>query len=410
MTNHDVVIVGAGLAGLAAARRLREKGHEPVVFERSATSGGRVQTDIVDGFRLDRGFQILLTAYPEASRVLDLDALDLRRFEPGALIRLNDGFHRVSDPIRCPGDVFSSIKAPIGTPRDKLAVLRFRRQVRSYDIDELFNRRETTARARLEDVGFSSRMIETFLVPLFAAITLDPTLSFSSRYLEFIYSVLSLGDAAVPALGMGEIAKQLEANLPADTVQCSTEVEHVAKDHVIVDSSRVDAAAVIIATDAADASALSSDEIEDRGSAGVATWWLAAPEAPYRRPMIVLNGEAGLINHLAIMSQVSDQYSSDDRALIAASTPHFGASEQEMRSALVDWYGDVVSDWETVRVDRIKRALPAQPVGIDPHQSVRLASGLFVAGDHRQNASIDGALLSGRRAAEAVAARLCRDC
>ncbi len=410
MGSHDVVVVGAGLAGLAAARRLREKGYEPIVFERSDTPGGRVHTDMVDGFRLDRGFQTLFTAYPEAARVLDFEALDLCRFDRGAVVRVAGKFHRVADPMRCPGDVFDSAKAPVGSIRDKLAVLRFRHRVHSVDPDELFARPESTAHERLLENGFSPRMIERFLGPLFTGLTLDPSLTFSSRHLDFMFSMLSSGDAVVPAMGMGEIPKQIERDLPPGTVHCSANVEKVARDHVVVDSSRVDATAVIVATDAATAERLTDGQVEYRGSMGMATWWLAATEAPAHRPMIVLNGEGGVLNSLAVMSQVSEQYSGDGRALIAVSTPFVHATEHEIRSALTGWYGPSVCEWETIRVDRIEQALPSQPVGLNPDQSVRLPSGMFVAGDHRQNASINGALVSGRRAAEAVAARLCRDC
>jgi len=405
-----VVVVGAGLAGLAAALRLREKGYEPIVLERSDSSGGRIHTDVVDGFRLDRGFQTLLTAYPEAARVLDLDALDLRRFEPGALVRIDGEFHRVCDPIRCPGDAFRSAMAPIGTVRDKLAVLKFQRQVRSVEPEDLFARPESTALERLNAAGFSPRMVERFLGPLLTAMTHDPSLAFSSRHLEFIFAMLGSGDVAVPSLGMGEIPAQLEHQLPPGTIHYCAEVSEVAPSHVVVDSSRVDATAVIIATDAAAAGRLAHGQVRDRGSMGTATWWLAADEPPARRPMIVLNGEGGVLNSLAVMSQISEHYSDNDRALIAVSTPFVDATEPDIRQALTGWYGSAVSSWETIRVDRVVQALPVQPLGLNPDQSVRLSSGLFVAGDHRQNASINGALISGRRAAEAVAARLCRDC
>lgn len=410
MNNHDVIVVGAGLAGLAAARRLREKGYEPVVFERSNSVGGRVHTDMVDGFRLDHGFQTIFTAYPEASRVLNFGALDLCQFDPGAVIRIDGEFHRVSDPMRCPGEALRSFKAPVGSMKDKLAVLKMRHDVSSIDTEDLFARPESTALARFSEIGFSPRMIERFLGPLFTGMTLDPELGFSSRHLDFIFSMLSTGDAAVPALGMGEIPRQLEGDLPAGTIQCGVGVESVAADHVIVDGSRVGARAVIVATDAHTADRLTNGQSEYHGSMGVSTWWIAADEAPIRRPTIVFNGEGGVLNSLAVLSQVSPQYSPDHRALIAASTPFVHATEHEMRAALTNWYGSVVDTWETIRVDRIEQALPVQPLGLDPDQSVRLPSGLFVAGDHRQNASMNGALVSGRRAAESVVARLCRDC
>lgn len=411
MTAHDVVIVGAGLAGLAAAIRLREKGHEPLLLERADGPGGRVRTDIVDGFRLDRGFQVLLTAYPQAHDLLDYEALDLHAFDPGALVRIGDAFHRVADPFRCPGDAFATMRAPVGGLRDKAAILRFRKRVARLGVDEIFTRKESTALEHLEAAGFSSRMIDTFLRPLFAGIALDPELGFSSRSLEFVFKMLSEGDAAVPAAGMGAIARQLADRLPADSIRYDTEVAEVADHHVAVDGERLEAQAVIVATDAADAARLTGGEVDDGGSHALSTWWFAADEAPVRRPVIVLDGNGGTaVNSLAVLSQVAPSYRDDDRALIAVSTPTIGIDEAAVRHTLTGWYGAVVQDWSTVRVDEIRRAQPRQPVGAEPDQPVRLASGRFVAGDHRQHASINGALTSGRRAADAVTARLCRDC
>ena len=409
MSSHDVVVVGAGLAGLAAALRLREKGHEPLVLERSDGPGGRVRTDKTDGFLLDRGFQVLLTAYPQAQRFLDYDALDLRKFDGGALVRVDDRFHRVADPFRNPGDAFSSARAPVGNVRDKMAVVKLRNSLRAIDLDDLFARPETTAIERLTEAGFSSKMIDRFLRPLFTSIALDHSLKFSSRYLEFIFMMLTNGDAAVPAQGMGAIADQMASRLPVGSVRYHADVEEVDHHLVRVDGQSIKASAVIVATDAADATRLTNGEVVDRGSTSVTTWWLAAPGPPLHRPSIVLDGNGtAAINHLAVLSQVNDRCSPDDRALIAASTPAVGVDETDLRRSLREWFGAEVDDWETLRVDAIQHAQPRQDVGIDPDQSVRLTSGLFVAGDHRQHASINGAITSGCRAAEAVTARLCR--
>lgn len=409
VTHHDVVIVGAGMAGLAAARRLREKGHEPLVVEAESRAGGRVHTDVVDGFRLDLGFQVLLTAYPEAQRVFDYERLDLRSFESGAVVRVGDRFHRVGDPFRSPGDLFSSLRAPVGTRSDKLRILRFRRQVMSGDVDDIFTRAEMPASRRLSEAGFSDQFIETFLRPLFASITHDPTLSFSSRHLEFIFRMFTTGEAAVPATGMKALTEQLLADLPDDAISYHQHVESVAADHVIVDGEKIRARAVVLATDQRDAAALST-EIDDRGSVGVVTFWMAAAEPPFRRPAVVLAGSPGPINNLAVMSQISDLYAPPDQALVAVSCPDPSVTEPAIRAQLTEWFGGGVEEWQTIRVDRIESAHPRQPVGLDPDQVVRLDSGLFVAGDHRQSPSIEGALVSGRRAGDAVAARLCRDC
>lgn len=411
MTSHDVVVVGAGLAGLAAAIRLRERGHEPLVLERSDGPGGRVRTDDVDGFQIDRGFQILLKAYPAAQDLLDYDGLHLHSFEPGSLVRIGERFHAVADPLRNPGGVFGTVRAPIGKLKDKRTILTFRSRVLRPELEDLFAAKETTAIERLREVGFSEKMIDRFLRPLFSGIALDPHLDFSSRSLEFIFRMLSEDDAAVPAGGMGEISAQLAATMPAEAIRYDAEVTEAGERHVVVDGSRVTASAVVVATDAVDAARLTAGEVGDPGTNAVTTWWFASDEPPVTRPVIVLNGTGhGPVNNLAVLSQVAPSYSPDERALVAVSSPAVGVDESAVRANLADWFGGAVADWQTIRVDEIERAQPKQNVGEDPDQSVRLASGMFVAGDHRQHASINGALTSGCRAADAVAARLCRDC
>ena len=303
------------------------------------------------------------------------------------------------------------MRAPIGRFRDKPAMLRFRRSILGSDPDELFARPDTSAEDHLLAAGFSPKIIDRFFRPLFTSLTLDPSLEYSSRYIDFLFLMLNTGDAAVPARGMGAIAYQLAGRLPEGSIRYHTSVDSVADHHVnVVDGDRIEADAVVVATDATEAARLTQGETEDRGSLGYTTWWFVAPEAPVNRPTMVLdgNGDAAM-NNLAVMSRVAADYSPDDRALVAVSTPGTDTKEADVRRSLREWYGAVVTDWETLRVDTIAKALPRMVVGVDPDQAVRLASGLFVAGDHRQHASINGALTSGCRAADAVTARLCRD-
>ncbi|MGI9609841.1 MAG: FAD-dependent oxidoreductase, partial [Acidimicrobiia bacterium] len=198
----DIVVVGAGLAGLTAANELRTNGHEVVVFEASDGPGGRVRTDIVDDHLCDRGFQILLTAYPAAQELLDFDALDLQRFDPGAKILLDAGQTAVvSDPFRKPDQLVPTVRAGVGSLLDKARILRYRQLVTRGTLDELWENEDVTVRTRFAELGFSSTMIERFLQPLFAGITLDADLGGSSRVVDFVFRMLSEGDAAVPLRG-----------------------------------------------------------------------------------------------------------------------------------------------------------------------------------------------------------------
>jgi len=226
----EVAIVGAGLAGLAAARQLTQAGRNVVVLEASDGVWGRVRTDLVDGFRLDRGFQVLLTDYPEARRAFDFDALKLGSFEPGARVRMSDTFRSFSDPIRRPRTAISALMSPVGTAHDKVRVARMRHEILSASPEEILNRPDRPAIEALEARGFSSCMIERFFRPFFCGVFIDGDLTTSSRLLEIFFRCFSSGSAALPAGGMGAMADQLAARLDPGTVRLNTRVAEVRPD------------------------------------------------------------------------------------------------------------------------------------------------------------------------------------
>lgn len=398
-----VVIVGAGLAGLSAAVELHQQGHEVQLLEASDGVGGRVRTDVVDGFQLDRGFQILLDAYPEAQELLDYAALDLHEFTPGATIRLNGEFHRLGDPLREPKQLLSTFKAPIGSPFDKAKILAFRLAVSKGTVEDMWNGVGTTAISRFEKAGFSEDMIERFLRPLFAGITLDPELQGSSQVIEFVFRMLSNGNAVVPAKGMGAISDQLAARLPAESIQLSTPVAELGKGAVRLEGGdTISADAVVLATGATEANRLTGSE--DPGWNSVTSMWLAADEAPISEPVLLLNGEGvSPINSMVVMSNVCANYAPNGRHLMVASTPSIEPDlPAAMRGQLTDWFGSVANSWEEVRVDEIEKAQPKQLPGHDGRASAKLDNGVWIAGDHRRDASINGAIGSGRAVAQAI--------
>jgi len=403
---HDVIVVGAGLAGLACARTLTGSGLDVVVLEASDGVGGRVRTDHVDGYLLDRGFQILLTGYPELGRWIDLAALDLRRFAPGARVWFDGSFHTVGDPLRRPRDLPGTLISPIGSFADKLRILAAVASVRRGSVPDLLRRPETSTAERLRSLGFSDRIVERFFRPLFAGIQLDPDLEVSSRRFDVILRMLAVGDSAVPAAGMGTLPEAIARPLPAGCVHLDAPVEAVVGTTVTVAGEQLRARAVVVATDGPTASRLLGS-VADPGSRPVAALWFGADRAPLQGPTLVLDGESsGPVRNLAVMSEVAPSYAPPGRASIVAAVPGpdalGGDLEPTVRRQLSGWFGAEVESWDLLRTDVIPHGQPDQRPPLHPRQAVRLGDGRYVCGDHRDTASIQGALFSGRRAAIAV--------
>jgi phytoene dehydrogenase-like protein len=409
----DVVVVGAGLAGLAAATTLRAAGRNVLILEASDGVGGRVRTDRVDGFLLDRGFQILLTAYPEVSRQLDVAALRLRPFEPGALVWRNGRGHAVVDPFRDPlrsltkpGSLVASATAPIGSLLDKARVARMRLQLQRGPARDLLRRPDTTTIAALRSRGYSPAMIDRFFRPLFGGIQLDPALETSARMFDIIFRCLADGEAAVPADGMGAIPAQLAARLPTEAIRLDTEVAEVSGSSVTtMHGHRVTADAVIVAVEGPAAHRLVGTR--PVASRAVTAVWFAADQPPTKQNLIVLDGDGrGPAGNVAIMTNAAPEYAPEGQALIVAAIAGSADpdAERAVRSQLRRWWGTSVDSWRHLRTDAITHGQPDQSPPFSPKRSISLGNGLFVCGDHRDTGSIQGALFSGRRTGEAVAA------
>jgi phytoene dehydrogenase-like protein len=406
----DVVVVGAGLAGLCCARELSAAGLDVLVLERSDGPGGRVRTDVVDGFLLDRGFQVLLTAYPEARRVLDYERLGLRAFASGALIRGSDGFSRVADPSRHPLKAAGSLLSAPGSLADKLRVARLRSRLSRFSLNELLTAPHVSTAEALRLEGFSQELVDAFFRPFLGGIFLDPSLETSSRLFAFVFKLFSEGEAALPAAGMQAIPRQLAAGLPEAAVRYGVTVESAAPGEVVLaGGERITAGAVVVAADGPKAARLTG-AVEAPAPRAVTTLHYAAERSPLDEPVLVLDGQGrGPVNDLCVPSDVAPSYAPPGAALVSATVLGVPSLTDEqldtaVRDQLESWFGARVHGWRLLRTLRIPFALPAQPPSaLSPaERPVRIADGLFVCGDHRATASIQGAMVSGRRAAAAV--------
>jgi phytoene dehydrogenase-like protein len=403
----EIVIIGAGLAGLACARRLHAAGRSFLICEAADRVGGRVATDICNGYRLDRGFQVLLTAYPEARRLLDYHALDLRRFYPGALVRHGGKWHRVADPFRHPIDGMRGVFNPIGSLADKLRVGWSR--LGGFDFSRYATSMTTLEALRAE--GYSDSMIERFFRPFLSGVFLENQLDTTVRKLEFVMRNFANGDTAIPALGMAEIPLQLAAALPAGKIRLNTRADKIDENGVhlgvhLEGGEILTAKAVVIATEERGAERFLGQIDPPTGSNGCVCLYFTAPSAPVSEPILLLNGEGtGPVNNMTVLSAVSPDYAPPGRHLIsitvvdplAAAAPDL---EELVRRQLVDWFGDGTNAWELLRTDRISHAVPSQRVA--PEKSARVRKGLYQCGDHCGIASLNTALASGTAAAVAI--------
>lgn len=407
-TSCDVVIVGAGLAGLAASRYLTASGFDVHVLEASDGVGGRVRTDHVDGFTLDRGFQILLTAYPELNKQFDVDALNLQPFDPGALVWMNGKGKVFSDPLRRPTSFVATALAPIGSVVDKIRLAALRLSVTQDDGARLLSQADITTAKMLRDRGFSRKMIQSFFTPLVGGIQLDPQLTASRRMFDVVFRMLNQGDAVVPASGMSAISEQLATHTPAERIHLNSRVTNVTSRSVCTDSGHTIACrAVIVAVEGPAATTLTG--IAPVQSRSVGCVYFASDKAPTDKKLIILDGTGkGPVLNIAVMSNIAPSYAPQGQHLIAAALPGYIADDIEdvARRQLQSMFGTQVTTWRHLRTYRIEHGQPEQSPPFMPKKRQRLDNGLFVCGDHRDTASIQGALYSGRRCAATVQTHL----
>jgi phytoene dehydrogenase-like protein len=407
MSKPDVLIVGGGLAGLCCARTLRRHGVAFEILESSDGIGGRVRTDSQDGYLLDRGFQVLLTAYPEALAQLNYEALGLRFFVPGTLIRYHGRFIRLTDPWREPGAFLNNLFAPIGSLSDKYRTWKLRNDLKRKSIGEIFSGEETSTLQALRRRGFSARMIENFFKPFLGGILLDGKLTASSRMFEFAFKMLSEGDTALPAKGMGAIPAQLAEILPADSVRLQTKVKSIRHREVVLESGEtLQASSIVVATDGPEACQLLGYS-RNINSRSVSVLYFVAKEPPLDEPILVLNGGSrGPVNNVCVPNLVQPAYAPEGNWLVSASVIGWPTSDDKIlvnmvRSQLRRWYGLVALEWRLLRVYRILHAHPVT-YPMEWQQPQQLSAGLYICGDHRATPSIQGAMESGRLAAEAL--------
>jgi glycine/D-amino acid oxidase-like deaminating enzyme len=411
---HDVVVVGAGLAGLRAAQVLCRRGLDVVLLEAADRPGGRVATDVVDGFRCDRGFQVTNTSYPALRAAVDLDALDLRPFEPAAAVRGPDGaLHLYADPRRRPALLPRTAFDGLIPLRGKLALGLWTGRVLAAGPRRVTAQAARSAAADLAASGVTGPAVERVLRPFLSGVLGETELATSAAFVRLVWRSFVIGTIAVPAAGMGAIPAQLAAGLPDGVLRLGQRVEAVGPGPrgsaaVRTADAELAARAVVVAADPVTAAALLPRVVAPRMHT-LTTLYHVAPTAPARGPTLHLDGTGGPLANTVVLTEAAPAYSpdapgGDRRALVSSSFvgPAGAVAEPVVRRELARIYAVPTSDWEHLHTVEVTHALPALPGGSPLRRDVALGEGLFVAGDHRDTPSQQGALVSGRRAAEAV--------
>ena len=401
----DVVVVGAGLAGLRCAQVLGEAGRDVVVLEASDGVGGRIRTDRVDGFLVDRGFQLLNPAYPAVRRWVDVDALHLQPFGAGVAARTETGLDLLGHPLRNPALVPASLRTAVRRPREVAALARWaapllRPRPGRELVDVLEARADVDRRTALDGAGVDGllrRVVDRF----FAGVLLEDDGSTADRFALLLTWMFVRGVPALPRDGMQALPAQLAGTL-GDRVRLGQPARRVSGTSVETDDGRWTADHVVVATGAPEAAELTGLPVP--ATKGVVTVWWSAPTAPDTDLLHVdaRRTPAGPLVNAAVVSRAAPSYAPPGRHLVQGSALlRDGHDTDAMRRHAGDLLGVDPAGWEVVARHEVPHALPAQPTPFSAARPVRHGD-LVVCGDHRDTGSIQGALVSGQRAAESL--------
>ena len=404
--DYKIHIIGAGVSGLIAAKVLEDNGYRPTIIEATDRVGGRVKTDIVDGYQLDHGFQVLLTAYPAAQKYLDFDKLALQKFLPGASIFKNTEQKIIGDPLRDITLLFSTLSSGIGNFSDKLKILKLNNSLKKKTLSDIFSNKEQSTLSYLRDLGFSSKMITTFFKPFFSGIFLENKLETSSRMFEFVYKMFGEGYATLPKAGIEAIPKQLSQNLKNTTFKFNTKVASVKdREITLTDTTKLESHFTILATDANPL--ISNLKNQSTKWKSCDTLYFSTESRIIKKPLIGLIPENGtLINNIFYHTSLDTKVKPAKELLSVTVIDNQNLSGkiliEHVKKELLKNCG--IDSCKFIKHYSIPMALPNLDdlrYEMSPSET-RLTTGLFLAGDTQLNGSLNAAMISGERAALAV--------
>jgi phytoene dehydrogenase-like protein len=431
ITNVDVVIIGAGLSGLTCATALQQSGLNVMVIEADERAGGRIKTDLVNGYRLDHGFQVYNTGYLDANRVFDLKALQLQEFYSGAIIRYKGAFHKTGDPQRDAGMWLYGLYSKIGNFQDKLLTLKLKKFCQRLSEGQIFNFPEQSTYDFLRHYGFTQEYISQFFTPFYGGVLLEKNLSTSVRKFLFTFQTFARGSACVPAEGMEALPQQLVERLSLGSLQLGSAVIHISSFDVanpfdprvvtLTNGTRIAARYVVLATPIKETFRLLGETppVLNNGTVTLYYGFEGKPPLAVRGKTLMLNGEgAGMMLHLCFMSEIAPHYAPQGSSLLSitlnedALALNTQEADNQARMELKEWFGPVVERWISLGHYPIRHAIPAETSYYGPSSSsiqeryntLCQVHGVFLASDACTTASINGAIQAGLFSAQQVLA------
>ena len=399
----SIHIIGGGISGLIAARVLEEHGLSATIIEATDRLGGRVKTDVLDGYSLDHGFQVLLTAYPAAKKYLDFDALALQEFLPGSAIFKNGKQKIIGDPLRNLSLLLPTLVSGIGTVNDKLKILALNRRLKKKSIQNIFAEKEQTTISYLENIGFSETIITDFFIPFFSGIFLENKLDTSSRMFEFVYKMFGEGNAALPKDGIQAIPKQLFEKLKSTTIIFNTKVKSVENGNIKLESGEtLKSNFTIIATQA---SGLVSN-LKNQATLWKScdTLYFEVTKREIRKPLIgLIAAPNALINNIFYHTSLQTSATATKELLSVTVVNRQNLTNKQLVAKVQKELKELcnIDSCTFIKQYNIPMALPnLQDIQYEMLPSeTRLTETIFLAGDTQLNGSLNAAMIAGERAA-----------
>jgi phytoene dehydrogenase-like protein len=403
----EVAIIGAGLAGLACAIELQKNKIDFQIFEASDGVGGRVRSDIVDGFILDRGFQLYNPSYAEGKRLLDYQDLDLKPFTPGVAIRDGKRLRLVVDPFRSKDFRFRLLRDLPGNPFSQLGLVRYFLKYLITSDAQIATTKDISAQTSLTKSGIKGSLLEKLFRPFLQGVFLESELSTSRKFLDVVLKNFLQGIPSVPAKGMQEISNQLAAKLPKEKISLNTKVISISGNKLTTSEGEIEARKIVVATDPT--TAISWLKLEPKKMHSVTTWYFKADKSinsiVKAKPILFVDAQkTGPLTNAVVITNAAPSYAPNGEVLVSASaiSPNENADLLSVKKHLSHLFGVNTDSWQLIKEYKIKEALPAMIPPFSLVSSNQINNDLFVAGDHRVTSSIQGALLSGTNTATLV--------